>query len=100
MRRAACALDFFGESQEILGKEVSAASGESKKEPQKDAKMGKLKTPDQKKGKSTLISLIGYKKTYKYAKDLKNNILRKLSKHGRKAKYLMSSVEFILGRKF
>ena len=61
---------------------------------------GKPTGKDQKKGKSTLISLIGYKKTYKYAKDLKNNILRKLSKHGRKAKYLMSSVEFILGRKF
>ena len=61
---------------------------------------GKPIGKDKKKGKSTLISLIGYKKTFKYANDLKNKILRKLSKHGKNAIYLMNSVEFILGRKF
>ena len=61
---------------------------------------GKPIGKDKKKGKSTLISLIGYKKTFKYANDLKNKILRKLSKHGKKALYLMNSVEFILERKF
>ena len=42
---------------------------------------GKSIKKDKKKGKSTLISLIGYKKAYNYSFKLKKNILIKLSKH-------------------
>ena len=43
---------------------------------------------------------MGYKKAYKYANNLKINILRKLTKHGKKAKDLNETIEFILGRNF
>ena len=61
---------------------------------------GKMIKKDKKKGKSTLISLIGYKKAYNFAYKLKKNILRKLLKYGKKAHHLTNTVEFILGRKF
>ncbi len=61
---------------------------------------GKPTRKDKKKGKSTLICLIGYKKAYNYANKLKKNILRKLTKHGKKAEDLKNTVEFILGRNF
>jgi farnesyl diphosphate synthase len=61
---------------------------------------GKSIKKDQKKGKSTLVSLIGYEKTYSYASKLKKNILSKLSKHGKKADNLINTVEFILERNF
>ena len=61
---------------------------------------GKPINKDKKKGKSTLISLIGYKKASKFANKLKKNILSKLSKHGKKAEDLTNTVEFILGRNF
>ena len=62
--------------------------------------VGKPINKDNKKGKSTLISLIGYKNAYNYANILKKNILRKLEKHGKKSKDLKDTIEFILGRKF
>ena len=62
--------------------------------------VGKSIKKDQKKGKSTLVALIGYKKSYTYAKKLKKNILSKLSKHGKKAEDLINTVEFILERNF
>jgi farnesyl diphosphate synthase len=61
---------------------------------------GKSIRKDAKKGKSTLISLIGRKKAYTFAYNLKKKILRKLKKHGRKAEDLINTVEFILRRKF
>ena len=61
---------------------------------------GKPTKKDSTKGKSTLINLMGYKKAYKYANNLKINILRKLKKHGKKAKDLNETIEFILGRNF
>ena len=61
---------------------------------------GKPIRKDKKKGKSTLISLKGYEKSYKFAENLKKNILRKLLKHGKKANELINTVEFILERKF
>ena len=62
--------------------------------------MGKPVKKDNKKGKSTLLNLMGEKKAYLYAKNLKKKILRKLEKHGKKAKELTSTIEFILERKF
>ena len=61
---------------------------------------GKLTKKDQKKGKSTLISLVGYQKANSYALQLKKNILSKLQKHGKKANDLINIVEFILERNF
>ena len=61
---------------------------------------GKSIKKDEKKGKSTLIALIGYEKAYSYASKLKKNILSKLSKRGKKADNLINTVEFILERNF
>ena len=62
--------------------------------------LGKSIKKDNKKGKSTLINLIGYEKTYKYAENLKKKILLKLKKHGKNAEDLINTIEFILGRNF
>ena len=62
--------------------------------------IGKQVKKDNKKGKSTLLNLMGEKKAYLYANNLKKKILRKLEKHGKNAKELISTIEFILERKF
>ncbi len=62
--------------------------------------LGKQIKKDDKKGKSTLINLIGLKKAYNYADNLKKKILRKLKKHGKKAEDLNNTIEFILKRKY
>ena len=61
---------------------------------------GKIVKKDNKKGKSTLLNLIGEKKAYIYAYNLKKKILRKIKKHGKKAKDLTNTIEFILERNF
>ena len=61
---------------------------------------GKSIKKDQKKGKSTLVALIGYEKAYTYANKLQKNILSNLSKHGKKANNLINTVKFILERNF
>ena len=62
--------------------------------------LGKPVKKDNKKGKSTLLNLMGEKKAYMYANNLKKKILRKIEKHGKKAKELTHTIEFILERKF
>ena len=62
--------------------------------------LGKPVKKDNKKGKSTLLSLIGEKKANSYANKLKKKILRNLEKHGKKAQELIKTIEFILDRKF
>ena len=62
--------------------------------------VGKPIKKDNKKGKSTLVNLMGYEKAYKYANNLKKKILLKLKKHGKKATDLTDTIEFILGRNF
>ncbi len=62
--------------------------------------VGKPVKKDNKKGKSTLLNSMGEKKAYLYANNLKKKILRKLEKHGKKAKELIRTIEFILERKF
>ena len=62
--------------------------------------LGKPVKKDNKKGKSTLINLMGEKKANMYANNLKKKILLKLKKHGKKAKELSSTIKFILERKF
>jgi len=61
---------------------------------------GKSTKKDQKKGKSTLINLVGYEKANSFAIKLKKNILSKLKKYGKKANDLINTVEFILERNF
>ena len=62
--------------------------------------VGKPIKKDNKKGKSTLVNLMGYEKAQNYANNLKKKILLKLKKHGKKAKDLSDTIEFILGRNF
>ena len=62
--------------------------------------VGKSIKKDRKKGKSTLINLIGYKKTMSYANNLKKKILLKLKKHGKVSKDLVDTIEFIQKRNF
>ncbi len=62
--------------------------------------VGKSIKKDYKKGKSTLIKLMGYEKANIYANNLEKKILLKLKKHGKKAKDLSETIKFILGRNF
>ena len=64
------------------------------------SKVGKPTRKDKKKGKSTIVNLVGYNYAYDYAINLKKNILRKLEKHGNKANDLKNIINFILERKF
>jgi len=59
---------------------------------------GKKTGKDKKKGKATLISLLGYKNTIKYANSLILKINRKLKKYGSKSKSLSETLNFILYR--
>ena len=62
--------------------------------------VGKPTTSDQKKGKATLVSLLGYKETLNFAKKLKKKIDQKVKKCGINVESLLDSVQFILERKF
>ena len=59
---------------------------------------GKKTGKDRKKGKATLISLLGYKNTIKYAKKVILKINNKLRKYGSKSKNLSETLEYILNR--
>ena len=61
-------------------------------------KVGKKTKKDQKKGKATLISLLGYKNAINYSYKLKNNIFKRLKKFGKNAEDLKETVNFILTR--
>ena len=62
-----------------------------------EKKIGKKTGKDKKKGKATLISLLGYKNAVKYSSYLKNRIISSLSKY--KSKDLIETVEFVVNRK-
>ena len=59
---------------------------------------GKKTGKDKKKGKATLISLLGYKNTIKYANKLVFKINNKLKKYGSKSKNLSDTLNYILNR--
>ena len=61
-------------------------------------KVGKKTKKDIKKGKATLISLLGYKNTIKYGDKIKLNIYKKINKFGKKADDLRNTINFILER--
>ena len=59
---------------------------------------GKKTGKDKKKGKATLISLLGYENTVKYAQKLILKINNKTKKYGIKSKNLMETLNYILNR--
>ena len=61
---------------------------------------GKPTKRDKKKGKATLINLLGYEETVNFAKNLKKKIDEEIEKYGSRNKDLLDSVQFILERKF
>ena len=61
---------------------------------------GKPVKKDKKKGKSTLIKLVGYEKTLGFALDRKKMIINKLKKYGKKSNKLIEVSDFILNRSF
>ena len=62
--------------------------------------VGKPTKSDEKKGKATLLNLLGYEGTVNFANNLKKRIDLQIKVYGRKANDLLDSVEFILERKF
>ena len=62
--------------------------------------VGKPTRSDEKKGKATLVNLLGYEETINFSKNLKKKIDQQIKKYGTKANDLLDSVEFILKRKF
>ena len=63
-----------------------------------ERKAGKKTKKDEKRGKATLISLLGYKNTIKYTSKIKNNILNKINYYGKKSESLKKTVLFIFER--
>jgi len=61
-------------------------------------KAGKKTKKDLKKGKATLISLLGYKNTIKYSRKLKLTIFSKLIVFGKKSEDLKNTINYILER--
>ena len=61
-------------------------------------KAGKKTKKDIKRGKATLISLLGHKNTIKYSEKIKKNVFKKINKFGKKANNLKETVNFILNR--
>ena len=59
---------------------------------------GKKTGKDKKKGKATLISLLGQKNTIKYANRLILNIKNKIKKYGKKSENLSETLNYILNR--
>ena len=59
---------------------------------------GKKTGKDKKKGKATLISLLGQKNTIKYARSLIYKINKNLKKYGSKSGELSNTLEYILNR--
>ena len=62
--------------------------------------VGKPTKRDEKKGKPTLVNMIGYEKTLDFAINLKNKINKKIKIYGIRSQDLIQSVNFILDRKF
>ena len=64
----------------------------------KTIKVGKKTKKDQKQGKATLISLLGYKNTIIYAEKIKSSIINNLKKYGSKSKNIDETLNYILQR--
>jgi len=60
---------------------------------------GKITGKDKKKGKATLISLLGYKNAIKYSNKIKSKIIQDLNKYGSRSKNIDETLDYILTRK-
>ena len=87
-------INIFASSKELIKNKLNETDNISFKFTQK---IGKKTGKDKKKGKATLISLLGYKNAVKYSSYLKNRIISSLSKY--KSKDLIETVEFVVNRK-
>ena len=65
----------------------------------KSSVVGKRTKKDQKQGKATLISLLGYENTIKYSQNIILKIKKKTDKYGLKSKRLLETLDYILNRK-
>ena len=61
-------------------------------------KVGKKTKKDHKRGKATLVSLLGYKNTVIYGDKLRFKIQKKLKNYGKKSNNLNKTLEYILYR--
>ena len=61
--------------------------------------VGKKTKKDQKKGKATLISLLGYKNTIKYSNKIKSKIIKDLKQYGSSSQNINETLNYILTRK-
>jgi len=59
---------------------------------------GKKTKKDEKKGKATLISLLGYKNAIKYSDKIKSKIINNLKKYGSSSKDIIETLNYILLR--
>ena len=59
---------------------------------------GKKTKKDEKQGKATLISLLGYKNVIKYSFEIKSKIISNLKKHGSNSKKIEETLNYILTR--
>jgi farnesyl diphosphate synthase len=60
---------------------------------------GKKTGKDRKRGKATLISLLGYKNAVKYSNEIKSKIIEDLKKYGSNSKNINETLNYILIRK-
>ena len=65
----------------------------------KTKSVGKKTNKDLKKGKATIISLLGYENAVKYTQRLKKNIFKSLKIYSNNANELRETIEFIIERK-
>jgi len=62
--------------------------------------VGKPTGRDEKRGKATLVNLLGYKETEIFAKNLQKNLNKRIKDFGGRANDLLDSVDFIMKRKY
>ena len=60
---------------------------------------GKKTRKDEKQGKATLISLLGYKNAIKYSDNIKTKIINNFKKYGSRSKSINETLDYILTRK-
>ena len=60
---------------------------------------GKKTRKDEKQGKATLISLLGYSKATKYSQTLMLRLNNKLNRYGKKSRDLINTLDYIVSRK-
>jgi len=62
--------------------------------------VGKQVKKDKRKGKSTIVDLLGYNKTLEFAFKIKKMIINKLKKYGKRSDKLIQAVDFITNRSY